>query len=390
MTEDKSPAAREDSPPAPRDPIALPGTTEQPRKRTLLRVVLMVVLPVLAIVGGLSIYYAGGRYVTSENAYVKAPIISVVSQVSGRVEKVHVGENQFVSRGDVLLELERHEFELAVAEAEADLASVGQDVENLRAELRRARAEIAVVLERKRFLEGEYVRTKELADKGLGLGTKLAESRHLMLAAERNLTAAKEREAGIVASLSGAAEGGTERHPKHLAAAARLKRANLDLDRTTLRASADGYIIKMTLQPGEFVEKGDAVFAVVDTANAFVEANLKETELTHIRPGQKATFVAEAYPDVSWTATVIGISPATGAEFAVLPPQNASGNWVKVVQRLPVRFEIDDTNREAKPPLRAGLSVKVSIDTGHKRTAPPIISQVLAATRTIVGTDSGK
>ncbi len=352
--------------------------------RHLTRLVLMIAVPAVLVLGGITYYYAGGRFVTSENAYVKAPIVSVVSQVSGRVNNVHVRENQLVRRGQKLLELERDEFELAVAEAQANLAAVVQDINNLRAELRRANAEIEVVEERRRFLASEFKRRQKLADKGVGLGTKLDEARHLMRAADRNMAAARERKAGILASLNGDPNIPAEVHPKHIAASARLERAQLALDRSLLIAPADGVVVKMNLEAGEYIKSGESVFAIVQVGKAWIEVNLKETELTHVRRGQKATFVAEAYPDVRWQAEVTGISPATGAEFAVLPPQNASGNWVKVVQRLPVRLSITPDHLADKPPLRSGMTVAVSIDTGHKRKAPPIISQVLAATRTFV------
>lgn len=384
MSSEQVPAQRPESSPAETGKVQLPAAAATPTKRTLLRIVLMVVVPGLLVIGGLTWYYAGGRYVTSENAYVKAPIISVVSQVSGRISSVHVQENQPVKKGQVLIELDGEEFALAVTEAEADVAAVGQEIENLRSELRRARAEIEIAKERRRFLDDEHKRNKDLAAQGLGLGTKLAESQHLLRAAGNNLLAAREREAGILASLNGNPDAPLESHPKYKAALARLDRARLNHQRTRLVSSTDGYVIKMSWQEGEFVEQGEAAFAIVDTAKAFIEANLKETELTHVKRGQKATFTAEAYPDVTWVAEVSGISPATGAEFAVLPPQNASGNWVKVVQRLPVRLAIDPASSEAKPALRSGLSVTVSIDTGHQRQAPPIISQVLAATRNIV------
>ncbi len=356
------------------------------KRRPLARFFLMVMLPALCILGGLTYYYAGGRYVTTENAYVKAPITSVIAQVSGRVKKIHVKENEIIAPGQKLLELERDEFELALTEAEANLAAVVQEIDNQRSELRQVRAEIKVSQERRRYLKSQLKREQELAAKGIGLRTKLDEAQHLLLAAERNLVTVKERENGVLASLGGDPNIKTEAHPKYMAAKARVNRAHLDLQRSSLISAAGGIVAKMNLEAGEYIKSGDPLFAIVQTDKTYVEVNLKETELTHVRKGQKATFIAETYPDVQWTAEVIGISPATGAEFAVLPPQNASGNWVKVVQRLPVRLAIKTDQILENPPLRAGMSVYVSIDTGHQRHAPPLVSQVLAATRTIVGT----
>ncbi|MEM8686721.1 MAG: HlyD family secretion protein [Pseudomonadota bacterium] len=371
------------------DDAAVKDETKAPKmsgkRRMLMRFLLMLVLPGAAILAGLTYYYAGGRYVTTENAYVKAPITSVIAQVSGRVRQIHVKENEVIAPGQKLLELERDEFVLAVEEAKANLAAVVQEIDNHRAELRQVRAEFKVSLERQRFLRTQLKREEELSAKGIGLQTKLDEAQHLLLAAGRNLAMVKERENGVLASLGGDPNIKTEDHPKHLAAKARLNRAHLDLQRSALISPAGGIVAKMNLEMGEYIKSGDPLFAIVQADKAYIEVNLKETELTHVRAGQTATFVAETYPEIEWTAKVVSISPATGAEFAVLPPQNASGNWVKVVQRLPVRLSIKASEITKNPPLRAGMSVFVSIDTGHQRHAPPLVSQVLAATRTIVG-----
>ena len=369
---------------APKDETKVPRVSG--KRRMLTRFFLMLVLPATAILAGLTYYYSGGRYVTTENAYVKAPITSVIAQVSGRVKQIHVRENEVIAPGQKLLELERDEFALAVEEGNANLAAVVQEIDNHRAELRQVRAEITVSQERQRYLKTQLKREEELSAKGIGLQTKLDEAQHLLLAAGRNLAMVKERETGVLASLGGDADIRTEAHPKYLAAKARLNRAHLDLQRSELISSAGGVVAKMNLEVGEYIKSGDPLFAIVQADKTYIEVNLKETELTHVRPGQKVTFIAETYPDVEWTAEVASISPATGAEFAVLPPQNASGNWVKVVQRLPVRLAIKPEEAREHPPLCAGMSVFVSIDTGHQRHAPPLVSQVLAATRTIVGT----
>ena len=368
------------------DTKAIPLTLEPEAKhRPVLRAVLMICVPAILILIGVTVYYAGGRYVTTDNAYVKAPITSVVSQTTGRVAEVLVRENQIIEAGHTMLRLESREFELAVKEAEANLADVVQELENRRAELRRAGVDIRRHKERRRYMASVYKRRQMMAAKGIELGTKLDEAQHQFRTADNELIAARERESGILASLGGDPKASLKTHPKYVAAAARLDRARLDLERSVLTAPTGGIVVKMTLEAGEYIESGASLFAIVQTDAPWVEANLKETELTHIQPGQTATFFAEAYPDVQWTGKVVGISPATGAEFAVLPPQNASGNWVKVVQRLPVRLAIDDSGAANKPALRVGMSVVVSIDTGHERKAPPIISSVLAATRSFAG-----
>jgi membrane fusion protein (multidrug efflux system) len=353
--------------------------------RFLVRVFLLLVIPLLCVFAGVTYYYSGGRYVTTENAYVKAPILTIASEIPGRVAKVFVRENQVIRPGQILLLMEETDFELALKEAEAERVGTVHEIENRRAEFRHAAAEIQIAEERRRFLQSQFAREQKLMKKGIGRGAKLDEARHLLRAAERSLSAARERRAGILATLGGDPKLPIEAHPIYIAAAARVNRARLNLDRTTLVSRIGGVIAKMNLEAGEYIDDGKAVFAVVQSGKSWIEVNLKETDLTHLKYGQKATFIAESYPDVVWQATVDSISPATGAEFAVLPPQNASGNWVKVVQRLPVRLKILSTEGREMPELRAGMSVSVTIDTGHQRKAPPFISQVLAASRKLVG-----
>jgi membrane fusion protein (multidrug efflux system) len=374
------------------DVTRAPVVKSRPRRfaRFLLRVVLLLVIPLLCVFAGITYYYSGGRYVTTENAYVKAPILTIASEISGRVSKVYVQENQVIRPGQILLLLEEMDFELALKEAEAERIGTIHEIENRRAEYRQAAAEIQLAEERRRFLKSRFEREQKLVKKGIGRGAKLDEARHLLRAAERSLSAARERRAGILAKLGGDPKLPIEAHPIYIAAVARVNRARLNLDRTMLVSRIGGIIAKMNLEPGEYIDDGKAVFAVVQAGKSWIEVNLKETELTHLKYGQKATFVAESYPDIVWQATVDSISPATGAEFAVLPPQNASGNWVKVVQRLPVRLKILPSEGREMPELRAGMSVTVKIDTEHQRKAPPFISQVLAATRKMVGTQKSE
>jgi len=366
-------------------PIPVVKSRKSRFARFLVRVVLLLVIPLLCVFAGVTYYYSGGRYVTTENAYVKAPILTIASEIPGRVAKVFVQENQVIRPGQILLLLEEMDFELALKEAEAERVGTMHEIENRRAEFRHAAAEIQIAEERRRFLQSQFAREQKLMKKGIGRGAKLDEARHLLRAAERSLSAARERRAGILATLGGDPKLPIEAHPIYIAAAARVNRARLNLDRTTLVSRIGGVIAKMNLEAGEYIDDGKAVFAVVQSSKSWIEVNLKETDLTHVKYGQKATFVAESYPEIVWQATVDSISPATGAEFAVLPPQNASGNWVKVVQRLPVRLKILSTEDQEMPELRAGMSVSVTIDTGHQRKAPPFISQVLAASRKLVG-----
>ncbi|MEM9683819.1 MAG: HlyD family secretion protein, partial [Pseudomonadota bacterium] len=224
---------------------------------------------------------------------------------------------------------------------------------------------------------------KEQFDKRRSLLKRGVVSSDRFDSAGRNLEAARNRsdsireELGRIRThLGGSPDVPTEKNPEVLAALSRLHEAKLNLSQTVIRAPASGIITKNDLQAGEYVTTGRPVFSVVGRDDIWVEANLKETELTHVQEGQTATITVDAYPDAEWKARVESIAPATGAEFSILPPQNATGNWVKVVQRVPVRLEVTDTN--GGPPLRAGMSVIVTIDTKHERDLPPFVKSAVA------------
>ena len=330
---------------------------------------------ILALVG--AYYYAiGGRYVSSENAYVKADKIAISTDVSGRVAKVNVQENQIVREGDILFELDREPFQIALEKAEAELHTSRNEIESMRALYREKAQEYADIQRDANFFQEEFNRRRDLLKKGMVNSDRFD-------SAGRNLQAARDREDGIrqeigriITRLGGSPDLETDRNPEVLAAMARLQEARLNLSHTVIRAPATGIITKNDLQVGEYVTAGRPVFSVVASKSVWVEANLKETELTYVKEGQTATITVDAYPDAKWKARVASIAPATGAEFSILPPQNATGNWVKVVQRIPVRLDVVDS--DSGPPLRAGMSVIVTIDTLHERDLPPFVKQAVA------------
>ena len=206
--------------------------------------------------------------------------------------------------------------------------------------------------------------------------TQLDEAHHNLTVAEQQLPALQQELAGLLARLAGKPDIAPERHPRYLAAAAARDQAALDLDHTAITAPADGTVANLTLRPGDYVKTGTPVFSLVEAGHAWVEANFKETDLTYVRAGQPATLSVDTYPGTVWQARVESIGPASGSEFALLPPQNSTGNWIKVVQRIPVRLAID--NPDPAQPLRAGMSVVVDIDTRHRRDLPSIIKSALA------------
>lgn len=353
------------------------GTASKGRS-VALRGLLLGVAPVL-VLGAVAYSYAtGGRYVSTENAYVKAEIITISANVDGQVTEVLARDNQHVDKGDPLFAIDPRPFEMALAASDAELASVRQRIEALRAHYRQGQMEITAARERIRYLRVEHERQKQLSTKGFGTQARFDETEHTLIMAERNLAALQETNHMVLADLGGSPDLPIERHPLYLRGSAALERAQLDLSYSTIAAPAAGALSNVTLESGEYVEAGDPLFALVRVNEPWVQANLKEVQLTHVRVGQAATVVVDSYPDLTWTAVVDSISPATGAEFAILPPQNATGNWVKVVQRVPVRLRL--VSGPSVDRLRAGMTVTVSIDTEHERDTLATVRTLLSRT----------
>ncbi len=333
------------------------------RRRTA-RIALLVLGPLVALVVAGYLYASGGRYVTTDNAYVRAGMVSVAANVSGEIIQIMIRENQAVKTGDVLFQIDPEPFEIAVAEAEAELAETGLEVESLKARLDMKRSELASASSDVEYQQSEFARYSRLAKSNTISKAKLEEVEHRLTEA-RNRAATARRDIDTVIAELGA---GPDKHPKVLKARTRLEEAKRNLRNTTVRTRVNGIVAKTGLQPGEYVTAGQTMFALMATDSMWIEANIKETDLTHVRPGQKATLVIDTYPDRELQAVVSGISPAAGSEYSVLPAQNATGNWVKITQRVPVRLEL--TGDTHGVPLRAGMSANVSIDTGRKRGLP--------------------
>ncbi|TCZ63192.1 HlyD family secretion protein [Roseicella aquatilis] len=339
--------------------------SEAPARKPWLRPLLLLGLPLLALAGAALAWQRGGRYVTTENAYVKADIVQVAPEVSGRILEVAVRDHARVRAGEVLLRLDPEPFRLAVQKAEAELDAARTQVETARATVRETRSELGELQNRAEFLARQARRQQELAARGVAPATKLEETQSDAEVARERINVVRQRLQRLLTTLKGDPDLPVDSHPAVQERIAARDQALLDLRRTTLAAPVGGTVVNMRLQRGEQVKAATALFALVSERRPWVEANLKETTLTHVVPGQVVDVVLDLYPDVTWAGVVESISPATGAEFAILPPQNASGNWVKVVQRLPVKIRLEPFPGE--PPLRAGLTATVSIDTGRQR-----------------------
>ncbi|HEU4645138.1 MAG TPA: HlyD family secretion protein [Burkholderiales bacterium] len=341
------------------------------RMRKLVRAVLLLGVPLAALAAGLYYYAEGGGRAETDNAYVKAHLIAVSAEVAGRVVEVAVADNQATQAGQLLFRIDPAPFQVAVARADAQLANVRTEVETLRAEHRVALAEAAEAEARIRFLSVQLERQRRLRERGMVREEAYDEARYNLDAARARLASVREHVARVLAGLGGDPKLHTARHPRVLEAQAERDATALELARTRVHAPAAGTVSNLRLQRGEHVARGTPVFSLVQSGPRWVEANFKETQLTDMRVGQPARVVADAYPGVTWQARVSAIAPATGAEFALLPPQNATGNWVKVVQRVPVHLAIEQPDQA--PELRAGMTVSVSVETGEKRGMPDLL-----------------
>lgn len=330
-----------------------------------IRPVLLVVVPCLAVVAAIGVWLWGGRYVTTENAYVKADIARVAAEVTGRIKEVMISDHAMVKKGEVLIRLDDEPFLIRLAAAKADVDAARAQVGTMIASWKEAQSELRQAEGQTKFWDAQLKRSEGLAKRNVVSDSRLEEIANSALAATDKVAVMRSKVLRMLSQI-GNAEQPIDEHPLVREKLAALATAELNLKNTVIHAPVDGTAVNLKLQPGEFVEPDRPLLALVVDNRPWIEANFKETELTHVRPGMKAKVVLDIYPDVEWDAEVGSISPATGAEFALLPPQNASGNWVKVVQRLPVRIFLKP--RSGEPPLRAGMTAAISVDTQRERT----------------------
>ncbi len=335
-----------------------------------LRPFALIGVPALVLIGALIFWLQGGRYVSTENAFVKADITQVASEVSGRIAEVRIRDHAVVAAGEVLVRLDPAPFQFALAKAEAEIDSARANVEQIKVSLREIRAEATEAENRLAFLQTQARRQRDLSGRGVASAARVEQSDSDEQQAQDRLAVLQQRIARVEASLGGKPDQPTDRYAAVREKQAMRDRAALDLAHTEIKAPRAGVVVNFRLQLGEQVKAQTALFALVTDRRPWLEANFKETDLAYVTVGQKATVMLDMHPDITWDAEVESISPATGAEFAILPAQNASGNWVKVVQRLPVRLRLIE--RPGEPPLRAGMTAYVSIDTARVRNLSSI------------------
>ena len=343
---------------------AEPVTVRTRRER--LRLPLLIAAPIAALIIGLFVYIHGGRYQSTDNAYFQTGLGAVAPNVGGQVISVEVRNNQHVVAGQVLFRIDPAPFQTAVAEAQAALADARTQVSALQANYAQGGAELKAAEAQRAYADREAARQKELLGEGISSQAQYDQARLAAQTAAQGIETSRQKNASVIATLSGNVNGPIDRQPVVMRAQAALDRAKLDLGYTVVRAKQDGVVTKVDqLQVGDYVAAAKPVFSLAGT-HIWVEANFKENQLDYMRVGQKATLKVDAFPDLSLTGHVTTFSPGTGNSFALLPPENATGNWVKVVQRLPVELDLDQAP-PAGVPLHAGLSVEVTVDTGHRR-----------------------
>lgn len=344
------------------------GAAATPAKRRWLRPLLFALLPLALVAVGYE-YVTGGQIMSTENAYVQADMIGVATDVSGIVAEVAVHENQIVKAGDVLFRLDDQPFRLSLERADAQIGIVRNELAALQASYRDMQAQIAQAQADLSFYATELDRQKQLASSNFASRAAYDQARHNTEVAQQKLASLNQQLAGIAANLNGRPDAPMEQHPRLRDAVAARDEVARQLSHAVVRAPTNGVVTKVpSLQVGQYLPAATAAFSLVAADHAWIEASPKETELTHVRPGQPVTITVDTYPGETWHGTVDSISPASGASFSLLPAQNTSGNWVKVVQRIPMRVRIDTP--EGKPPLRVGMSVTVDVDTGHARGLP--------------------
>jgi len=334
------------------------------RKR--LRMILLVGLPAIALVIGLVIYLSGGRYISTDNAYVGAQKVLITPDISGKIMHVAIREGQHVNPGDELFTLDREPFALALQQAKAKLDTARSNFDKLKTNLKSLETLAELAKNNVDLKQKDVDRKAKLVSSQAGSQADLDTAQAAVITAQLQAEFAVQQRETTLNQLLDNPDLPLEQFPEYAQAKAALDSAQRDFDHSIVRAPMSGTATQVdNIQLGRFVAAGTPVLSVIDDQTPWVDANPKETDITYLRVGQKATLDIDSFPDHTFTGTVVSVSPGTGAQFSILPPQNATGNWVKVVQRVPVRIAFDKS--EDTRLLRSGMSVNVEIDTGHSR-----------------------
>ena len=341
-------------------------------KKSLRRTLMFALLPVALIAGGY-FYVTGGAVMSTDNAYVQTDMVGLSTDVAGIVTQVLVHDNQKVAKGDILFKLDPLQFQLALDRAEAQVGNTRNDLVALQTGYRNMQAQVEQAQKDVDFNMVNFQRQEQLIANNFTPKATFDTARNTLQGSQQKLASLQQQLAGLAANLNGDPNAPIENHPRYKDAVAARNEAARQLAHTVVRAPFAGIVTNVpSLQPGQYLAAAATAFNTVSTDRVWVQASPKETELTYVKPGQKATVEVDSYPGQQWTGTVDSISPASASSFSLLPAENTSGNWVKVVQRIPMRVSV--TNVPGKPQLRVGMSVELSVDTGHERGLPSFLT----------------
>jgi len=339
------------------------------RRRDRIRWGLFALLPLVLIIGGYW-YVTGGQIMSTDDAYLEADKVGISTDVAGIVKDVDVKENEQVAAGQVLYRLDPLQFQIALDNAKANLAQTALSIEAMKQDYARMVSDIAAQQAQVDLDQTNFNRAVMLLHSNTVTQAAYDQAQATLQTDKSKLDALRDQAQMQLARLGGKADIEVTQHPQYLQSKAQVEEARRQLDHTVVTAPFAGIVTDVpAIAPGKYLAASTTAFYLVDTDHVWVNANPKETELTYVRPGQPVTITVDTYPGVEWRGAVESISPAAAQEFSLLPAQNTSGNWVKVVQRVPMRVRVD-TSDKTKPPLRAGMSVEVDVDTGHARGFP--------------------
>lgn len=343
-------------------------------KTSRLRKILLLAGPIVAVIVVLLIYFSGGSTVSEADSYVGAPNVTIVTQVAGQVIRIDAVENGRVAEGDTLFQLDPEPYRIAADRADAQLQAVREKLTGLELTYRQAVATIAQYQADAAYAQTELDRAQELRQSGVGTQQAVDEARRNLRVAQDQLIAGQDAASSTLASLGGSADTPIEKQAEYLQGLAARELAQRNLRLATVTAPFDGIATQVdNIQRGTYLTPGQAAFTLV-ASSAWVDANIKETDLAHVKVGDRVGIVVDNYPDLELTGRVASVAPASGSVFSLLPPQNASGNWVKVVQRIPVRVDIDNLPDDVQ--LRVGSSATVTIHTGYRRTPGTLLRDI--------------
>lgn len=340
--------------------------------RKVLRPLLMLGGIAVVIVGSGYYWLTSGRWISIDDSYVRAAKLSLSTDVSGIVQTVAVHDGDRVKEGQVLLSLDPRQFQIALDGARANLAQTGLMMEAMKRDYQRMQRDVDARQAMVQSDEANAQRYNNLV-KGGGVTRAETDDAHFKLVADQATLESLKVQAQVqLARLGGNASVDVAKTPQVMEAQARVDEAQRQLDHAVIRSPFNGIVTQVdSVQPGMYLAAATAAFGLVSTDRVWVEGNPKETELTYVKPGDPVDVTVDTYPGRTWKGVVENIAPSSGSEFSILPAQNSSGNWVKVVQRIPVRVHVD--RKDGDPELRAGMSVEIDIDTGHVRHLSDLI-----------------